>query len=382
MDELTVFHELTLFREFRSDTPGPSAAETEAARARLLDAMAGQSSAAPRPTSVQRHWAWPGRFARTRFWAPVAAAVAVVAVAITMVLLAVPGSMSTPKPKPFEHPRHHTSHRTHGSSNVADRHELASRAGGRNAGTSTARSAAAGAARSAAPGHAGAPGSASSGPATPTTTTLTVSTGQLSPGQPVTLTATVTGQAGVGLSGGTVTFYMDPGQNDVYAASSQPLCTHAQLSGNVATCSFTPQSAQTDMLFAVYSGDQQFKESESGSADVTVVESTTATLAISSTQVSPGQAVTLTATVTDPAGDDLSGGTVSFYVDVGQNNVYSGALEPVCSNVELTYNPTTHDNVATCIYTPESAQTDQLSVEYPGYGEYAESGSAVDLTVT
>jgi hypothetical protein len=380
MDELTLFHELTLFRDFRSDTPGPSAAETEAARVRLLDAIAGQSSAAPRPTSLQRR-AWLGPFARTRFWAPVAATVAVVAVAVTMVLIAVPGSTSAPKPKPSEHPRHHASHRTHGVSNVADRHGLASQAGGKHAGTGTARSAAA-AGRSAAPGSAGAPGSASSGTATPTTTNLMVSTGQLDPGQTVTLTATVNGQTSGGLSGGTVTFYLVPGQNDVYAASSQPLCTHAQLSGEVATCSYTPQSAQTDMFFAVYSGDQQFKESESGSAAVTVVESTTATIAISSTQVSPGQTVTLTATVTDQAGDDLSGGTVTFYVAVGQNGVYPSASEPLCSNVELTYNPATHDNVATCTYTPESAQTDQLSVEYSGYGEYAESTSAVDLTVT
>jgi hypothetical protein len=192
----------------------------------------------------------------------------------------------------------------------------------------------------------------------------------------------VTGQASAGLSGGTVTFYLVPGQNDVYAASSSPLCTHAQLSGDVATCSYTPQSAQTDMFFAVYSGDQQFKESESGSAAVTVVESTTATLTISSTQVSPGQTVTLTATVTDQAGDNLSGGTVTFAVDVGQNDVYSGALINLCSHVELTYNPTTHDNVATCTYTPESAQTDQLSAGYTGYGEYAESSAGADLTVT
>jgi hypothetical protein len=160
------------------------------------------------------------------------------------------------------------------------------------------------------------------------------------------------------------------------------VCTHAQLSGDVATCSYTPQSAQTDMFLAGYSGDQQFKESESGSAAVTVVEPTTTTLTISSTQVSPGQTVTLTATVTDQAGDDLSGGTVSFDVAVGQNDVYSGALEPVCSKVALAYDPATQDNVATCTYTPESAQTDQLSVEYSGYGEYAESGSGVDLTVT
>ncbi len=375
MDELTLSHELTLFRDFRSDMPGPSAAETEAARARLLDAIADQPCAAPRPASQQRRWAWTRRFARRRFWAPVAAAVAVIAVAITMLLLAVPGHTTTPKPKPAMHPRHHTTHRPHGVSKQADHGAPASGAAGKHAGTGAAGSASPGSG-SAAPGAGSSPGSggSGSGSGTPTTTALTVSTGQLSPGQTVTLTATVNGQAG-DLSSGTVTFYVDAGQNDVYPATSEPVCTDVQLSDDVATCSYTPQSPQTDILFADYSGYQQYQASESGSADVTVTESTTTTLELSSTQVSPGQTVTLTATVTDPAGDDLSG-TVSFYVDVGQDGVYSGALETVCSDVQLS------DGVATCSYTPQSAQTDQLVAEYSGYGEDAESSSGADLTVT
>jgi len=58
------------------------------------------------------------------------------------------------------------------------------------------------------------------------------------------------------------------------------------------------------------------------------------------------------------------------------------ASEPVCTDVELTYNSAAHDNVATCSYTPERTQTDQLPAQYAGYGEYAESGSGVNLTVT
>lgn len=96
----------------------------------------------------------------------------------------------------------------------------------------------------------------------------------------------------------------------------------------------------------------------------------------------PGAAATACKARTRDPGDNLSGGTVSFYVDVGENGIYSGALEPLCTHAELTCNAAAHDNVATCSYTPGSAQTDQLSAEYAGYGEYAESGSAAYLTVT
>jgi hypothetical protein len=373
MDELTLFHELTLFRDFRSDTPGPSAAETEAARARLLEAIADQTHTAPRTAPRQRRWAWPARFGRRRFWAPVAAAVAVMAVAITMVLLAVPGHTAAPKPKPAVHQRHHVVHRAHGVSKQADHGTAAGGAGGKRAGTGAAGAASPGS-RSATPGAGSSPGSGGSGSATATRTALTASAGQLSPGQTVTLTATVTSQAN-DLSGGTVSFYVDAGQNDVYPATSESVCSDVQVSDGVATCAYTPQSAQTDILFAEFSGYQQYQASDSGSDDVTVTAATTTTLKISSTQVSPGQTVTLTATVTDQAGDGLSG-TVSFYVDVGQNGVYSGGMESVCSDVQLS------DGVATCTYTPESAQTDQLSAEYSGYGEYAESSAGVDLTVT
>jgi Bacterial Ig-like domain (group 3) len=96
----------------------------------------------------------------------------------------------------------------------------------------------------------------------------------------------------------------------------------------------------------------------------------------------PGQTVTLTATVTDPAGDNLSGGAVGFYMNPGQNDVYAASSEPLCTKAELTYVPATHDNAATCSFTPESSQTDQLFREYSGYGEYAESTSAAYLTVS
>jgi hypothetical protein len=83
--------ELTLVRTLHRDTPGPSPAETAAARARLLDAMGNPQSRPSRMTASGRHLAVLGLLSRRRFWAPVAAAAAVTAVAITAAVIAAPG---------------------------------------------------------------------------------------------------------------------------------------------------------------------------------------------------------------------------------------------------------------------------------------------------
>jgi hypothetical protein len=392
MDELTLFHELTLFRDFRSDTPGPSAAETEAAKARLLDAIAGQGSAAPRPTSSQRLRARLGPFARTRFWAPVAAAAAVTAIAITVALLAVPGSTATPKPKPSPvssvHPRHHAPQRKPGAAKPAGGHGPAGGADGTHAG--------AGAAGSAAPGATGAPGPDGSAPATatpptPTTTTLTANFGQVSPGHTVTLTATVTDQAGGGLSGGTVTFTLYPNET-VSPASALNVCSGAPVTDegtagdNVATCTYTPSNADvgTYLVRAAYNGYRQYEPSDSAAASLTVAAIPTATTltSVSPGQASPGQTVTLTATVRDQAGDNLSGGTVGFFWSGGSVGGISPAGDlNMCLDSPLTYNPATHANVATCHYTipgTMSAGTLDMQAEYGDpSGPYPESISSV-----
>jgi hypothetical protein len=83
--------ELTLLRNFRRDTPGPSAAETGAARSRLLEVIDDPRSGASRVTASPRLHSAPGVLGRRRFWAPVAAAAAVTAVAITAAVIAAPG---------------------------------------------------------------------------------------------------------------------------------------------------------------------------------------------------------------------------------------------------------------------------------------------------
>jgi hypothetical protein len=385
MDELTLSHELTLFRDFRGDTPGPSAADTEAARARLFDAMAGEASNAPRLTSSRRRWAGLGRFARTRFWAPVAAAAAVTAVAITMVLLTAPHPAATPTPKPpSAHPRHHaSSHPAHGASKLPAHHGLAGGTGGKHAGT--------GAASSGAPGAAGGPGPTSTGPPTATTTTLTVSPEAAFSANQVMMTATVTDQAGGNLAGGTVTFTLYPNET-VSPASALNVCSHAPVTydaaagDNVATCTYTPTSADagTYLVRAEYTGYRQYERSDSAAAPLTVTAIATATTltSVSPTEASPGQTVTLSAAVTSQAGDNLTRGTVTFYWSAAcVDGVCTGATLDMCLHSPLTYNPATHDNVATCQYTVPSGMTPgtlDMQAEYDDpSGPYPESTSSV-----
>jgi hypothetical protein len=82
--------ELTLLRNFQSDTPGPTPAETASARARLLAAIDAPPASA-RDAASWRLRAGLRRLGRPRFWAPAAAAAAVTAVAVTAALLAAPG---------------------------------------------------------------------------------------------------------------------------------------------------------------------------------------------------------------------------------------------------------------------------------------------------
>lgn len=90
--------ELTVLGEFRSDTPGPSIAETAAARDLLLAAMDDARTArAPRP---RHRTAGAGRAAH-RVWLPVAALSCAAAVAIAAVLVMSPGQRTNrPLPRP------------------------------------------------------------------------------------------------------------------------------------------------------------------------------------------------------------------------------------------------------------------------------------------
>ena len=92
--------ELTLLGEFRSDAPGPTTAETAAARAMLLAAMEDVRSSPARATPSAHRIASGGRAGR-RFWFSAAALTCAAAVGIAAAAAVAPGPRATrPKPKP------------------------------------------------------------------------------------------------------------------------------------------------------------------------------------------------------------------------------------------------------------------------------------------
>ena len=354
MDELTI-DELTLFRDFRSDSGGPSAAETTAARARLLDVIAGEGAAAMRRTSWRHRMAWLGPFGRTRFWAPAAAAAAVIAVVVTMSLLASSAPTTTHIPKPSQtSPTHRPAHPHHGASHPG--HQARGSSTGAPSSGQPAGKGAGSAGSVSAPGSPGGTGpGVSPAPSIPTTTAFVLSPASVVGGQRVTLTATVTDQAGGRLSGGTVSFaiFDNPSAGSVGPAGgltvcSSPLTYEATGRNNVATCSYTANSgwAGSDILEAGYSGYGQYELSDSAAEPLTITATPTqTTLTVNPATASPGQQVTLTASITDQAGDDLSGGTVLFYMYIGEEET------TLCSASAVIYNPAAQANAATCNYT-------------------------------
>ena len=87
-------NELTLLREFRSDAPGPTAAETTDARDRLLTAIA-DGRAASGTAAAQPRRAVPGGRPHRRFRALAAAAAAVAAVGVAVATIVASGPRAT-----------------------------------------------------------------------------------------------------------------------------------------------------------------------------------------------------------------------------------------------------------------------------------------------
>jgi hypothetical protein len=120
---------------------------------------------------------------------------------------------------------------------------------------------------------------------------------------------------------------------------------------------------------------------------VTAIATVTTLTSVSPAEASPGQTVTLSATVTDLAGDNLTGGTVGFFWSPAPvDGVSVGSDLDMCLDSPLTYNPTAHDNVATCQYTIPAGLaggTLEMQAEYGDpAGPYPESISgAVAFTV-
>jgi hypothetical protein len=90
--------ELTPLVDFRTDTPGPTAAETAGARTMLLAAMEDVRSSPARAAPSQHRTAAGGR-ARRRFWIPVAAVTCAAAVGVAAAAVMAPGPRAT-RPDP------------------------------------------------------------------------------------------------------------------------------------------------------------------------------------------------------------------------------------------------------------------------------------------
>jgi hypothetical protein len=136
------------------------------------------------------------------------------------------------------------------------------------------------------------------------TTGVTSSANPSVAGQPVTYTATVTGNGGSAPTG-TVGFTDD--------GTTMSGCGSVPLSGSTATCTQTP-AVGSHTIVATYSGDSYYPSSASSNLTQTVNQDSTTTTVVSDTQPSfSGQSVTFTAVVTANApGAGTGTGNVTF----------------------------------------------------------------------
>jgi hypothetical protein len=151
-----------------------------------------------------------------------------------------------------------------------------------------------------------------------TTTTLRSSALQITEGQSFSLTAAVTASAGPNTPSGTVTFYL--GQQSIGTAT---------LDGGTATLPVNSSniSPGTYNLTASYGGSSEDDPSTSPPVTITIAPSgvaTTTTLRSSTSQLTEGQAFSLSAAVTANSGSNTPAGTVSFYL--GQAKIGSATL--------------------------------------------------------
>jgi ELWxxDGT repeat protein len=190
---------------------------------------------------------------------------------------------------------------------------------------------------------------------TATGTSLQTSATTANPGQPVTLSATVTPSSGT-LDGGSVDF--KDGQTDLgsYPVDSSGVAT--------LTTSFAIGAHQ---VTAVYTGDANFAGSTSSSVTVTVSQQsgTNTTLTASASTVTLGQAVTLTATVKPPQGN-VNGGTVDF-MD-GTTDLGTVQVDP--------------NGVATLTKVLSPAGAHPITAIYSGDADFSGSQTSTPTTVT
>ena len=211
-------------------------------------------------------------------------------------------------------------------------------------------------------------------------TTVTSSQNPSSFGEAVTFTATVGSQSGT--PSGTVAFF-----------DGTSLLGSSGLVSGMATISAAPVAAGTQSITATYEGSVDFGFSKSAPFMQSVSKATTTTgLSSSLNPVPLGQVVTFTATVAGEYGGNITGGTVTFYLD-GQKiwtstvtggsasvtSTFSGAPGTVTISAAYSGNGntlgSTSGNLTETIATP--TKTALVSSLNPAFG-----GQAVTFTAT
>jgi hypothetical protein len=212
-----------------------------------------------------------------------------------------------------------------------------------------------------------------------TTLALAASVNPSQYNQPVTFTATVSGQFGAGPSGGTVTFY----KNGTSIGTGT-------LSGGKATFTISTLTAQTHTITATYPGDTNFNASTSPNlSEVTNAAATTTALASTPNPSSYGQPITLTATVA-PAYGGTATGTVTFNhlstvlgTATLSGNVATLKLSnlPVgSSHITATYGGSTDYLTSTSAALTQSVQTAATTTTIASSSDPSISGSPVTFT--
>jgi hypothetical protein len=131
------------------------------------------------------------------------------------------------------------------------------------------------------------------------TLALAASASPVAAGQPVAFTATFAPPPGGAAPTGTVLFAIDGAT------------VRVPLNGDTATYTASGLTAGTHQVSAIYSGDQNYVPEASNSLTEQVLPATTTTLTVSPSPTVFGQAITLTATVSDSQNQPV-GGTITF----------------------------------------------------------------------
>jgi subtilase family serine protease len=196
----------------------------------------------------------------------------------------------------------------------------------------------------------------------PTTLTLTASQQPVLVGQTVTLTATVAANGGT--PSGTVSFYS---LTNVYSQAAL-LGTVTVDSNEVATITIGPIANNIGAFYAEYSGVTGYSPSFGGPVTVfPAAVPTTTTLAASSSEITSGSSVTLTANVT-PASGTLTGGAVTFTdgtttlgttdLSGGKADLSIATLSAGSHSITATYQPSAGTNYSVSTSAPVTVKVD------------------------